>query len=196
MAAGVTIKLKRKAGAFSGGELVAGEVGVDTTNGVVYFSLDGSTVQRIFDKVIQIVHTADATQKSTTAAFPQDDTIPQSGEGTAYSELDTTITPKFSSSKLLVQVNLALFMGSINMRAQCALFRDSGASALHTADVYAEQSEQILMIHSASAGSTSATTFKVRFGRSSSNTLYLNDFSTPLFGGTVNSTMTIFEIAG
>lgn len=44
MAAGVTFKPKRKAGAFSGGELASGEVGLDTTNGVWYYSSDGSTV--------------------------------------------------------------------------------------------------------------------------------------------------------
>jgi len=47
MAAGVTVKLKRKAGAFSGGDLSAGEGGVDTTNEDIYFSSDGSTVFKI-----------------------------------------------------------------------------------------------------------------------------------------------------
>ncbi len=45
MAAGTNILHKRKAGAFAGGELAAGEFGVDTTNGVGYFfSANGSTV--------------------------------------------------------------------------------------------------------------------------------------------------------
>jgi hypothetical protein len=44
MAAGTRIQLKRKAGAFADGELAAGECGVDTTNGKVYFSKDGITV--------------------------------------------------------------------------------------------------------------------------------------------------------
>jgi len=44
MAAGTTILHKRKAGAFAGGELAAGEFGVDTTNGNVYFSANGTTV--------------------------------------------------------------------------------------------------------------------------------------------------------
>ena len=47
MAAGVKIQHKRKAGAFIAGELAAGEMGVDTTNGTVYFSADGSTVNKI-----------------------------------------------------------------------------------------------------------------------------------------------------
>lgn len=44
MAAGTTIQHKRKAGAFVGGDLAAGEFGVDTTNGRIYASADGSTV--------------------------------------------------------------------------------------------------------------------------------------------------------
>lgn len=44
MPAGTTIQHKRKAGAFTNGQLAAGEFGVDTTNGVVYFSANGSTV--------------------------------------------------------------------------------------------------------------------------------------------------------
>lgn len=44
MAAGLTIKHKRKAGAFTNGELAAGEVGIDTSNSRIYYSADGSTV--------------------------------------------------------------------------------------------------------------------------------------------------------
>lgn len=44
MAAGVTIKMKRKAGAFSNGELAAGEFGFDTSNSNIYVSFNGTTV--------------------------------------------------------------------------------------------------------------------------------------------------------
>jgi len=44
MAAGTTILFKRKAGAFTGGQLAAGEFGLDTTNGVIYYSTNGTTV--------------------------------------------------------------------------------------------------------------------------------------------------------
>jgi hypothetical protein len=47
MAAGATIKHKRKAGAFTGGELAAGEIGVDVSNGDIYFSVNGTTVVHI-----------------------------------------------------------------------------------------------------------------------------------------------------
>lgn len=45
MAAGTTIKHKRKAGAFVNGELQAGELGLDVTAGVWYFSRNGTTVE-------------------------------------------------------------------------------------------------------------------------------------------------------
>jgi hypothetical protein len=44
MPAGVTIKHKRKTSNFVGGELAAGEMGLNTTSGVWFFSVDGSTV--------------------------------------------------------------------------------------------------------------------------------------------------------
>ena len=44
MAAGVLIKVKGKAGAFTGGQLAIREVGMDTTNDVLYGSSDGTSV--------------------------------------------------------------------------------------------------------------------------------------------------------
>lgn len=44
MAAGVRIQHKRKATNFVAGELVAGEIGVNTTTGLWFFSVDGSTI--------------------------------------------------------------------------------------------------------------------------------------------------------
>ena len=47
MAAGATIKIKRKSGAFTNGELAAGELGLDVTNSKLYTSNDGSTVYQL-----------------------------------------------------------------------------------------------------------------------------------------------------
>ena len=44
MATGTIIKLKRKSGAFKGGELAAGEMAIDILNHQVCFSVDGITV--------------------------------------------------------------------------------------------------------------------------------------------------------
>lgn len=47
MAAGVTIKHKRKAGTFSSAELAAGEIGINTSADVPEFSTDGTDVLQI-----------------------------------------------------------------------------------------------------------------------------------------------------
>lgn len=44
MAAGATIKCKRKTSNFADGELAAGEWGLNTNSGIWYFSADGTTV--------------------------------------------------------------------------------------------------------------------------------------------------------
>lgn len=49
MAAGTTIKHKRKAGAFSVGHLEAGEFGVDTASGLVYYSTDGADIISLYN---------------------------------------------------------------------------------------------------------------------------------------------------
>lgn len=140
--------------------------------------------------------TIDATQKQTTTAFPQDDSLPQSGEGTAYAELDTTVTPRFATSNLLVVADLACYSAAA-IRAAAGIWRDSGANAIAVRDLYIFQNSGNLIVTAfVAAGSTAATTFKVRFSRSASGTLYLNDFSTPLYGGAVSSHLTVYEIAG
>lgn len=47
MAAGITIKHKRKASAFVNGELLAGEFGLDITNNIWYYSSNGTTVRAL-----------------------------------------------------------------------------------------------------------------------------------------------------
>jgi hypothetical protein len=48
MAAGTLIKVKRKAGAFVGTDLAAGELGIDTTNAHLYYSHDGTNVEKVY----------------------------------------------------------------------------------------------------------------------------------------------------
>jgi len=63
MAAGTTIKIKRKAGAFSNGELAAGELGLDVSNTILYGSVNGTTVFSI------VAGAGDALQSLTLAQF-------------------------------------------------------------------------------------------------------------------------------
>lgn len=79
MAAGVTLKLKRKSGALAGGDLAAGEIGLDTATGDLYVSTDGSTVlqfdQSAIGGEICKVLTADWATTSTTLATVNDGTV-------------------------------------------------------------------------------------------------------------------------
>lgn len=83
MPAGVTIKHKRKAGAFSNGELASGEWGLDTTNNVWYFSANGTTVISLSGTV----DTANSPNANEFARFTDANTI----EGRTVSEAKTDL---------------------------------------------------------------------------------------------------------
>lgn len=131
----------------------------------------------------------------TSSAIPADDTIPQSGEGT---ELFTvSITPTNASSTLIVEVSLPIAAHSGTANVVAALFRDAGADAIG-ADIVAHNAAgaayPLTFTKSVSAGSTSATTFKVRWG-TGSGTAYINGNTTNrLFGGVAACTMKITEV--
>lgn len=159
-------------------------------------SIELDELRKAISKIAQVVWTVDATQKSTTSGFPTDDTIPQNTEGASYDEMNTTITPTNASSLLIIEVQCPAFQTAAGPGA-VALFRDSTADAIATGVVNfsANFHAQICLRAVVSAGSTSATTFKVRFSRGAgSGLLYLNDGSTPIFGGTMASTMKITEV--
>jgi hypothetical protein len=77
------------------------------------------------------------------------------------------------------------------------LFQDSTANALACAAQYqpAGQLVTINFSHYMTAGTTSATTFKVRAGNGGSGTTTFNGVSAGrLFGGVISSSITITEI--
>lgn len=85
MAAGVTIKHKRKAGAFVDGELAAGEWGLDVTNSIWYYSLNGTTVVALVSG--GTVDTANSPNANEFARFTDANTI----EGRTVSEAKTDL---------------------------------------------------------------------------------------------------------
>lgn len=145
--------------------------------------------------VLQVVNTSTGALVSGSTAIPYDDSIPQSGEGTEAFTL--TITPTSASSKLKIEV-VCVVAGSSTNRMVVALFKDSTADALATEVSVSGGTDNeitIPMIHYMTAGTTSATTFKVRFGTSSGN-YYLNGQSgARKYGGSLVSSLTITELA-
>jgi len=147
--------------------------------------------------VVQVVNYQTGAYASGVTAIPVDDTIPQNTEGDEYMTL--VITPKSATNKLLIQVT-GYFSKVDGGAVTLALFQDTTAGALavrsRSIDIGAGLTAQYLVSlnHYMTAGTVSATTFKVRAG-TASGTIYFNGNSTTrLFGGALGSTITITEI--
>jgi len=113
--------------------------------------------------------------------------------------MSVNITPKLATSKLLIQVNLPFVSGSTNTFTTAGLFQDSGTNAISTggsAITSAYYREAITFSHYMDAGSTSLTTFTVRYGAHDGYS-YINtiDGTNAILGGTCAASITVSEIA-
>ena len=144
--------------------------------------------------IAQIVTNTTSALASGTTTIPADDTIPQqSTEGNEFITL--SITPTNSNSLLEIDCQCALGASVVSVLSM-ALFQDSTANALKTAwQTMALNDVTTLHInHQMTAGTTSATTFKIKAGLSAAGTCYLNGVAgSRYFGGTMNSYIKITE---
>ena len=144
--------------------------------------------------VVQQVNAATAAVATTTTVLPVDDTIPQNTEGGEF--LTVAITPAHASNILRIDVSVQL---SPSVLSQCAaaLFRDSTANALAAGFAYAagaNEARRIQFTHFVTAGSTAATTFRVRGGLNTAGTCTLNGLAgARIFGGACSSSITVTE---
>lgn len=164
-------------------------------------------------KVAQVVRATWSTYTAFTDYTPSDNTIPQNTEGAE--RFTASITPRNASSTLLVEVELQCRItapvtsgaGTVYGTIIGHLHRDSAANAIaagiYHIGGYASVAETraagvLRIVHSESAGSTSATTFKVRSGKSvngaDDNTYAHNGITGALMGGVMVSSITITEI--
>jgi len=147
--------------------------------------------------VIQVVSTTSVAMATGTTVIPNDDTIPQKTEGTEF--LTLAITPTNASNKLKIEVVGLWTSDGANTWAIAALFQDSTAGALavsHDFDATATAIVNHGLSHFMTAGTTSATTFKVRVGPHTSATVTMNgENEGRRFGGVLGSSITITEIA-
>lgn len=145
--------------------------------------------------VVQEVYTLYTTKSTGTTTIPYDDTIPQNTEGTEFITL--SITPKSATNLLKIEVILNCSISGV-MNAIAALFQDSGASAIAAGQVSNPGSgyiEQIKFTHWMTAGTISATTFKLRAGPTAAATITINgSLGNRYLGGVAVSSMTITEI--
>lgn len=144
--------------------------------------------------VLQVVNTQTGAVATGTTLMPSDDTILQNTEGDEYMSL--AITPTSTTNKLRIDV---VFNGaaSTNNNPIMALFQDSTANALATTAHRFPQVntlEQIVLTHYMTAGTTSATTFKVRVGGGSGTITFNGVGGVRQYGGTMASSITITEI--
>jgi len=164
------------------------------SNGVVTFSQ--TPVGDNAGAIVQVVNVQTGTVASGTTTMALDNTIPQKTEGNEFMTL--AITPTSSSNKLLIEVSIQLDKNNGNTY-MVALFQDSTANALagiFTGGRGSGQSEYNSFKHFMTAGTTSATTFKVRAGSDGSGTITFNGRGgSAMFGGVSVSSITISEIA-
>lgn len=158
----------------------------------------GGTLDRLNRQynVIQVLNTQTGAVATGTTTIPNDDTIPQNTEGTEFMTL--AITPTNASNKLIIEVN-AMLSSSTQDNIIMALFQDSNANALTaiSASAYVGTAAvNMRIMHYMTAGTVSATTFKIRAGTGAAATTTFNGQSgARKFGGVMNSGITIWEIA-
>jgi hypothetical protein len=145
--------------------------------------------------VVQIVNTQTGAVATGSTTVPFDDTIPQNTEGDEYMTL--AITPTSATNKLKIEV---VFHCAVSALANVvvALFQDSTANALAavlTSRVEAAAAPGVVTFtHYMTAGTTSATTFKVRAGPTAGTLTFNGGSGTRRFGGVMASSITITEI--
>lgn len=178
------------AGLFSEG-VTGGDPGAGKIN-VTGFQQAGMALQ----PVCQVVGTSTGAVATGTTVLPLDDTIPQNTEGDEY--ITQAITPKHASNKLKIEVTVVL-ASSAGGTLAAALFQDTTANALAVASTRVDNTGSMYTIsftHFMAAGTTSATTFKVRCGNSAAGTVTLNGTAGGRqYGGVVSSSITITEFA-
>ena len=129
-----------------------------------------------------------------TTLIPFDNTIPQNTEGDQYMSL--AITPKNINSTLEIDAEWNGSSSAGNYIA-IAMFQDTTASALAVANAnnfIPNASTQVKLKHIMTAGTISATTFKIRVGGITASTTTFNGFNaTQHFGGVMASRITIKE---
>jgi len=137
-------------------------------------------------KIVQVKkYTLGTVVSSTTVGSLPDNSIPQISEG--YEVMTLAITPTSTTTRLFILVNMAGGGGSAGYQS-LALFQDSTANALASAcnqNFASGKSNTTCFFHDMVSGTTSETTFKVRFGtEAGSGTSYFN--GDPSVGGQIH----------
>jgi hypothetical protein len=179
-------------------ESVAGIAKVSTVAQAEAATDNESFITPLKQRIVQIVHTQTGAVASSASDIPNDNTIPQITEGAEYMTL--AITPKSATNKLLINV-VFQFSTNIAEGVTAALFQDSTVDALAASQGAATagtvECHPIVFNHYMTAGTTNATTFRVRAGGTvgSGGIITFNGTgSARKLGGVMSSSITITEI--
>lgn len=150
--------------------------------------------QIILGMPVQKVSSAFSAVSTGTVLIPQDDTVPQNTEGNEI--MTQAVTPKSSTNILVIEVTACLAYSVIS-NVTVALFQDSTAGALAAigqVNGAANGMYNYTLTHTMIAGTTSATTFKVRAGGEAAGTITFNGKSGGrLYGAITKSSIVITE---
>ena len=147
-------------------------------------AIDGSALTGVSGgKVLQVVSTADSTQRSTTSS------------SFVSSGMSVTITPTSATSKIFVQFCSAAYK-NFNPSGFFTIYRDATNLALaanhFTLLTVPDKWSPIAMSFLDSPSSTSALTYEIYYRMSGTGNIYLNAAT----GGATVGTITVMEIAG
>lgn len=156
----------------------------------------GTDVPSFSGSFAQVQHAGSSAVDTTSTAIPNDDSIPQITEG--KEALTVSITPGNASNILIIEAVLFLSHNNSAGVGCAALFQDATANALTAAATdwpASNNPKQLILRHKMAAGTTSATTFRLRYGPASgSDTMTLNGFSgARKFGAIDKTTITVWE---
>ena len=147
-----------------------------------------------FGEIVQIVNVTSGDTVTGSTAIPYDDTIPQITEGEEYMALE--ITPTSATNALLILAKVQGCNGA-NGTNTVALFQDSTADALTVAGLQAAAAntlnEHVIQYYML-AGTTSATTFRIRAGGTAGTWRFNGTSAGRTYFGRANSSLTIMEI--
>lgn len=144
---------------------------------------------------VQVAYTSSGAVNTTATGLPYDDTIPQNTEGKQIFTL--TMTPSSAAHVLNVKAQ-GVMAGDTDGRVALALFRDSGANAVAVGghdcgavNIHA----QVDLYYSVLSGTSSSTTFNVRYGAPSGTVTFNGEGGGRIYGGTYGSFMEMREMA-
>jgi len=185
------LEFKTTTGGTSATKMTIDGAGAVTLAAPLPLASGGTGITTAATAVVQIVNVTDGALATGTTVIPQDDTIPQKTEGDEWMTL--AITPKASSNKLFIQAVVNMSADSA-LDSCIALFQDTTANALAASARHNYAEPDIFTInHFMEAGTTSATTFKIRGGSNAGTTRFNGKGANRLYGGVMSSSITITE---